>query len=220
MQNLHRWARLVDRNAMKECSTTLPRVAKIRTTSTAEKKMHAPGATIENPHPDTLLENKLLRCVRRLARNSKNPACDADAGHKTPQTAPITVDTVVKTPAVLPSYTTSNVFVNGATGPISRAINGAFICTRKSDGSLVSYMKRNDAGICIEHQHGFWQIKRVSTKGQYTCWAYVKGGCELAECNPRKWRVLNGRSTEQECVVVVTGELANRLVSAPCSGPT
>jgi len=222
MQNLRRWERLLDRNAMKECTTSLPRVAKIRNTSTTKTKVHAPGATIKISHHDTLLQNKLLRCERRLARNSKNSAPNADAGHTTPQTAPMTVGTVVKTPEVLPLYTNSIVFVNGATGPLSGAINGAFICTRKSDGSVVSYTKRNDAGICIEHLNGLWQIKRVSAKGKNTCWAYVNGGCELAESNPRKWMVSRGRgiSSDQDCVNVVTGDLATRLVSVPGSGPT
>jgi hypothetical protein len=218
MQNLHRWARLVDRSAMKECSAALLGVAKMRNTSTSKSRTPAPGTTIENKHANTQLETKTLRCVRRLARHSKL-ACNADARLKSPQTAPMNVDPIVEIPAVLPSYTTSNVFIIGATGPLSKAINGAFICTKKSDGSAVSYMKRNDTGICIEYQHGFWQIKRESTKGQLTCWAYVKGGCELAECNPRKWRVLKQRSTEQESVIVLTGEQANRLVSVPCIYP-
>ena len=223
MQNLRRWERLLDRNASKECTTSLPRVAKIRNTSTTKTKVHAPRATIKISHHDTLLQNKLLRCERRLARNSKyNPAPNADAGHTTPQTAPMTVGTVVKTPAVLPSNTISNVFVNGATGPLSGAINGAFTCTRKSDGSVVSYTKRNDAGICIEHLQGFWQIKRVLAQGKNTCWAYVNGGCELAESNSRKWTVSRGRglSSDQDCVIVVTGDLATRLVSVPGSDPT
>jgi hypothetical protein len=213
MQNLNRRARLVHRNAMKESSATLPRVAKKRNTSTAKNQIAAPGATIGNPHTDTLLENP--------ARNSKNPACIADARHKTPRTAQMTVDTVIEAPAVLTSCTISNIFVNGATGPLSGAINGAFVCTRNSDGCVVSYTKRNDAGICIEHLNGLWQIKRVSAKGKNTCWAYVHGGCELAETNTRNWFVSRGRgrSSDQDNVIVVPGDLATRLVSVPGSGP-
>ena len=221
MQNLNRWARLVHRNAMKDSSATLPRVEKKRNTSTAKNQIAAPGATIGNPHTATLLKNTLLQSMRRPARNSKNHECIADARHKTPRTAQMTVDTVIEAPAVLTSCTISDIFVNGATGPLSGAINGAFVCTRNSDGSVVSYKKRNDAGICIEHLNGLWQIKRVSAMGKNTCWAYAHGGCELAETNTRKWFVSRGRgrSSDQDNVIVVPGDLATRLVSVPGSGP-
>jgi hypothetical protein len=82
------------------------------------------------------------------------------------------------------------VFISGATGVNAAFINGFFEPTQEKglDGRLI-LTKRGDAGMMMEHVNGFWHVKAVSNKGTGICYAYVEGGCALAACTSRQWRV-------------------------------
>jgi hypothetical protein len=110
------------------------------------------------------------------------------------------------------------VFISGAAGPHSAAINGFYTVTeeKSSDGRVV-LSKRGDASMCIEHVAGNWQIKNVSGKGRIACMGSVQGGCALEDCTSRVWRVDNGKEFEdQRSVKMATGSEAERQVSGGC----
>jgi hypothetical protein len=114
------------------------------------------------------------------------------------------------------------VFISGAAGPYSAAINGFYTVTeeKSSDGRVVM-SKRSDANICIEHFFGKWQVKPVSNKGQNACMALVEGGCALEDCTSRVWMVGNEKVCQDvfiyhPSVKMVTGSDAERQVSGGC----
>ena len=112
-------------------------------------------------------------------------------------------------------------FISGATGPLAVKINGFYAPTQEKglDGRVV-YGKCGDGSMCIEHYAGKWQVKRVSNKGTYACFARVTGGCALEACTSRVWRVGNGKTFEdQPSVKAVTGADAEREVSGGCMRP-
>ena len=110
------------------------------------------------------------------------------------------------------------VFIRGATGVYSAAINGTYDITREISGGYAVYSKRGDGSMCIEHYAGQWQVKAVSDKGKYACFAYVTGGCALEACTSRVWKVSNGKTFEdQPSVKAVTGADAEREVSGGCT---
>ena len=114
---------------------------------------------------------------------------------------------------------TGAVFISGAAGLYSAAINGFYTVTEEkgSDGRVV-LSKRGDASVCIEHVAGEWQVKPVSDKGQNTCFAFVQGGCALEGCTSCVWRVTkgNGGFEDQPSVKMATGSEAERQVSGGC----
>jgi hypothetical protein len=62
-----------------------------------------------------------------------------------------------------------------------------------------------------------WQLKHVSLKGEYECYASVPGGCALEACTSRKWEVWNDNDWIVDSKVkMVTGAEAERAVSGPC----
>ena len=67
------------------------------------------------------------------------------------------------------------VFISGATGPSSAAVNGPYDRTSETSGGYAVYSKRGDVSVCIEHRRGKWQLKLVSDKGTDACWASVAG---------------------------------------------
>ena len=81
-------------------------------------------------------------------------------------------------------------FISGATGVHAAAINGFFEPTQEMglDGRLI-LTKRGDAGMVMEHFGGRWQVKLVSDKGKDIRFASVEGGCALAACTSRPWRL-------------------------------
>ena len=110
------------------------------------------------------------------------------------------------------------VFISGAAGVHSAAINGFYTVTeeKSSDGRVV-LSKRGDASMCIEHFAGKWQVKDLSGKGTSAGMASVQGGCALEDCTSRVWRVLNGKKFEdQPSVKMATGSEAERQVSGGC----
>ena len=110
------------------------------------------------------------------------------------------------------------VFISGAAGMNSAAINGFYTVTeeKSSDGRVV-LSKRGDASMCIEHFAGKWRIKPVSSKGTDVAFAIVQGGCALEDCTSRVWTVFDGKKFEdQPSVKIVTGSEAERQVSGGC----
>ena len=110
------------------------------------------------------------------------------------------------------------VFISGAAGLHSAAINGFYSLTEEkgSDGRVV-LSKRGDASMCIEHFVEEWEVKDVSSKGTSACIAYVQGGCALEDCTSRVWSVTNGKEWEdQPSVKMATGSKAERQVSCGC----
>ena len=110
------------------------------------------------------------------------------------------------------------VFISGAAGLQSAAINGFYTVTEeKSCDGRVVLSKRGDASMCIEHFAGRWQVKPVSSKGTSVCKASVQGWCALEDCTSRVWRVDNGKEwEEQPSVKMATGSEAERQVSGGC----
>ena len=107
------------------------------------------------------------------------------------------------------------VFISGATGVHAAAINGFFEPTQDKgpDGRLI-LTKRGNAGMLMEHTAGRWRVKSVSDKGTTSCNAYFEGGCALAACTSRQWRVGNGKTfSDAPGVKMVTGAEAERKVS-------
>jgi hypothetical protein len=110
------------------------------------------------------------------------------------------------------------VFISGATGIDAAYINGFFDLTQEKglDGRLI-LTKRGDAGMVMEHFEGEWQVKTVSNKGKDVCIAYVEGGCALAACTSRQWKVSDGKGfVDAPGVRMVTGAKAERKVSGCC----
>ena len=106
-------------------------------------------------------------------------------------------------------------FISGATGPKAAFINGYFLPTEEKgvDGRVL-YSKSGDGSIVIEHFEGKWQVKNVSGKGTAACMASVAGGCALAGCNSRVWRVNDRKAWgDQACVKMATGADAELQVS-------
>ena len=110
------------------------------------------------------------------------------------------------------------VFISGAAGLYSAAINGFYTVTEeKSCDGRVVLSKRGDASMCIEHFAGKWQVKDVSGKGKRACMASVQGGCALEDCTSRVWMVYNGKEDEDQLSVkMATGSEAERQVSGGC----
>ena len=110
------------------------------------------------------------------------------------------------------------VFISGATGVNAAGINGFFEPTQEKglDGRLI-FTKRGDASVLMEHFQGNWHSKPVSYKGRDCCSAYVAGGCALAACTSRQWKVLDGNNyIDAPGVKMVTGAEAERMVSCCC----
>ncbi len=111
------------------------------------------------------------------------------------------------------------VFISGATGVHAAAINGFFDPTQEKgpDGRLI-LTKRGDASMLMEHTAGRWRVKPVSSKGTDGCFAQVTGGCALAACTSRQWRVSSDGKTFSDApgVKMVTGAEAERKVSGCC----
>ena len=71
--------------------------------------------------------------------------------------------------------------------------------------------------MLMEHFGGKWQVKPVSHKGTDICYAFVAGGCALAACTSRQWKVHNGETlSDAPGVKMVTGAEAERKVSGCC----
>ena len=111
------------------------------------------------------------------------------------------------------------VFISGATGVHAAAINGFFEPTQEKglDGRLI-LTKRGDAGMLMGHFGGKWQVRAVSLKGSDGFYAYVEGGCALAACTSRQWKVTFDDKTLSDAhgVNMVTGAEAERKVSGCC----
>ena len=85
-------------------------------------------------------------------------------------------------------------FISGATGTHAGAINGGYDRTGEMCDGYALYRKRCDPGVIMEHREGNWEVKAVSSKGTTSCYAYVKGGCALAACTSRQWKVGDGKT--------------------------
>ena len=110
-----------------------------------------------------------------------------------------------------------HVFISGATGFRSATINGAYYSTGETSDGHPLLRKRGDAGVLMEHFGGQWQVKPVSEKGTDMCYAYVEGGCALAACTSRQWKVGDGKTfSDAPGVKMVTGAEAERKVSGCC----
>ncbi len=110
------------------------------------------------------------------------------------------------------------VFISGATGVSAASINGFYEPTQEKglDGRLI-LTKRGDASLLMEHFGGDWHVKAVSHKGMASCYAYVAGGCALAACTSRQWKVHNGETfSDAPGVKMETGAEAERKVSGCC----
>ena len=108
-----------------------------------------------------------------------------------------------------------HVFISGATGAFATGINGAYYSTGETSDGHPLLRKRGDASMLMEHYRGEWQVKAVSSKGKDVCYAYVEGGCALAACTSRQWRVSFDGKTFSDAPVVnmETGAEAERKVS-------
>ena len=111
-----------------------------------------------------------------------------------------------------------HVFISGATGFHAAAINGAYCSTGETSGGHPLLRKRVDAGMLMEHFEGNWHVKPVSSKGMDGCFAFVEGGCALAACTSRQWRVTFDDKTFSDLpgVKMETGAEAERKVSGCC----
>ena len=110
------------------------------------------------------------------------------------------------------------VAISGATGPHAAYINGVYEPTQEKglDGRVL-YRKRGDPGIIMEHRGGNWEVKLVEDKGMAAGYAYVAGGCALAACTSRQWKLLDGKTLcDAPGVKMVTGAEAERKVSGCC----
>ena len=83
-------------------------------------------------------------------------------------------------------------FISGGTGENGCRINGGYDRTAEMSGGYALYSKRGDAGMCMEHFGGNWQVKRVSSKGKNLSTAKVAGGCAAEACTSRMWKVAGG----------------------------
>ena len=110
-----------------------------------------------------------------------------------------------------------HVFISGATGVNAAGINGAYYSTVETSDGHPLLRKRGDAGMLMEHFNGKWQVKTVSSKGKDVCYANVEGGCALAACTSRQWKVGDGKTfSDAPGVKMVTGAEAERKVSGCC----
>ena len=111
-----------------------------------------------------------------------------------------------------------HVFISGATGLNATGINGAYYSTGETSDGHPLLIKRGDASMLMEHFGGYWQVKPVSSKGKDSCYAYVAGGCALAACTSRQWKVLDGKGgwSDAPGVKMETGAEAERKVSGCC----
>ena len=111
-----------------------------------------------------------------------------------------------------------HVFISGATGVNAAAINGAYYSTGETSDGHPLLRKRGDASMLMEHFNRQWQVIAVSNKGTSNCYAYVQGGCALAACTSRQWRVTFDSKTLSDApgVKMVTGAEAERKVSGCC----
>ncbi len=77
------------------------------------------------------------------------------------------------------------------------------------------YSKCGDAGICIEHKAGMWQVKLVSDKATSQCMAAIIGGHALKDCALRSWRARNDKNdlAEQPGMKMSTGSDAEQKVN-------
>ena len=104
------------------------------------------------------------------------------------------------------------VFISGATGQYSFRINGPYDRTSETRHGYAVYGKRGDASMCIEHYGERWQVMSSS---QFV--AYVAGGCALAACTSRQWKVWDDKTfSDAPGVKMVTGAEAERKVSGCC----
>ena len=128
----------------------------------------------------------------------------------------------------------SVVFLKGAQGNCSFAINGPYVCTFEDGIGPVLYSKLGDGSMCIERYDAMdglrvsqrvWQVKPVFYKGKDICMAEVKRNSvylsQLEKCISNQWSVgaydLNGKLLleQQPSVRMVTGAYARREVSSP-----
>ena len=110
-----------------------------------------------------------------------------------------------------------HVFISGATGAFAAGINGAYYSTGETSDGHPLLIKRGDASMLMEHRDGAWEVKPVSNKGKDGCVAYVAGGCALAACTSRQWKVWDGKTfSDAPGVKMVTGAEAERKVSGCC----
>ena len=92
----------------------------------------------------------------------------------------------------------SCVYLFGASGPLSHAINGSYDITHDVADGYNIYAKRDGDGIIIEHHGGCWGIKHLREKGTAATVANVEGGCVIDLCTSRPWRVGDGESAEMK----------------------
>jgi hypothetical protein len=108
-------------------------------------------------------------------------------------------------------------FISGGTCNSSCTINGGYDRTAEMSGGYALYSKRDNAGICMEHFNGLWQVKPVSSKGKTICYAYVAGCCAAEACTSRTWRVWDGKAFhDAPSVKIVAGAEAQRQVEHHC----
>ena len=113
------------------------------------------------------------------------------------------------------SSSSSVIYLSGAVGPNSACINGCYEPTSEVQGGFAVYSKRGDAGICIEHKAGMWQVKLVSDKATSQCMAAIIGGHALKDCALRSWRARNDKNdlAEQPGMKMSTGSDAEQKVN-------
>ena len=110
-----------------------------------------------------------------------------------------------------------HVCISGATGLNANSINGAYYSTSETCDGHPLLRKRGDASMIMEHFQGNWHSKPVSSKGTGSCSAYVAGGCALAACTSRQWKIVEGNVFfDAPGVKMVTGAEAERMVSGCC----
>jgi hypothetical protein len=110
-----------------------------------------------------------------------------------------------------------HVFISGATGVNAAGINGAYYSTGETSDGHPLLTKRGDASMLMEHRDGDWEVKAVSEKGMASCYAYVAGGCALAACTSRQWKVFDDEIfSDAPGVKMETGAEAERKVSGCC----
>jgi hypothetical protein len=119
------------------------------------------------------------------------------------------------------------VFICGATGMYSAAINGFFEPTQ--DGRAL-YTKRGDCSVCIEHFGGVWAVKTMEDlyawkelcqvevmQNRDFVFASVAGGRALEACTSHVWTEYDGASWSAATgVKIVTGAEAERQVRGSC----
>jgi hypothetical protein len=107
------------------------------------------------------------------------------------------------------------VFISGATGMRSFAINGPYDRTAELSGGYAVYAKRGDGSVCIEHRAGKWQVKHVSTKGKDSSLASVIGNRALEDCASCVWKVSDGTAFVDQTLEIQRGRRATVLCPPP-----